>query len=308
MDAAVDERHLGDEGRIRVGAFTWRPTSRHPLLMGIVNASPDSFSDGGELAALDQQVARAMELVADGADIIDVGGESGVTDTRVSDAEEEAARVVPVVRLLAERGVCVSVDTWKPAVADAALDAGASMINDVSGLRDPAIVDLCVEHGAGIVIMHTRTAPKTKVVLGYENVLADVGDFLGERLELAVGRGLSPDHVVLDPGPDFAKTPAQTVRTLRGLSTLLALGRPLLLALSRKDFLGALTGRPPRERLPATLAAVGEGLDAGGSILRVHDVLAVRDFLRVRAALRGWADVPEDLRLADHLRRQRAPG
>jgi len=276
--------------------------------MGIVNTGPDSFSDGGDLRGLDRQVARAMELVADGADIIDVGGESGVTDTPVTDTALEIARVVPVVAGLAERDVCVSVDTWKPAVAAAALDAGASMINDVSGLRHVALVDLCRRHGAGLVIMHTRAEPKTKAVVGYDDVVADVAGFLVDRLALAVGRGLPPDQVVLDPGPDFAKTPAQTVRSLRGLAGLASLGRPVLLALSRKDFLGALTGRPPRERQAGTLAAVGEGLDAGGSILRVHDVRATRDFLRVRAALRGWADVPEDLRLADHLRRQRSPG
>jgi len=307
MDAAADSRHIPPNGAVplQTGTFTWSPTAHRPIVMGIVNAGPDSFSDGGELVSLDQQVARAMELVADGADIIDVGGESGVTDTPVTAAAHEAARVVPLVRRLAERGVCVSVDTWKPVVAAAALEAGASMINDVSGLRDVAIVDLCIERGAGLVIMHTRAAPKTKVVLHYDDVLADVAGFLAERLALAVGRGLQAEQVVLDPGPDFAKTPAQTVHTLRGLATLAPLRRPVLLAVSRKDFLGALTGRPPRERLAGTLAAIGEGLDAGATVVRAHDVGSVRDLLRVRAALRGWTDVADDLRLADYLRRQR---
>jgi dihydropteroate synthase len=274
--------------------------------MGIVNASPDSFSDGGDLRGLDDQVQRAMGLVADGADIVDVGGESGVTDTPVTDAAQEADRVVPLVSALAGNGVCVSVDTWKPAVAAAALEAGASMINDVSGLRDPALVDACVQHDAGLVIMHTRTPPKTKVVLAYDDVVADIVTFLGQRLDLVRSLGLPAENVVFDPGPDFAKTPAQSVEALRRLPELVRLGRPLLLALSRKDFIGALTGRPPRDRLAGTLAAVGVGLDAGGSILRVHDVGAVRDFLRVRAALRGEVEVPEGLRLADDLRRQRA--
>jgi len=295
----------GEAMPLRAGSFDWWPSARHPLVMGIVNASPDSFSDGGDLRRLDDQLARALALVAAGADIIDVGGESGVTDTPVSDAALEARRVVPLVRRLAERDLCVSVDTWKPSVAAAALAAGASMINDVSGLRSLELVDRCVEHGAALVIMHTRTPPKTKVVRGYDDVVADIATFLGERLEVAVGRGLPPDNVVLDPGPDFAKTPAQTVGALRGLPRLAALARPVLLALSRKDFLGALTGRPPRERLAGTLAALGEGLDAGGSILRVHDVAATRDFLSVRAALRGWAPVPDGLRLPEHLRRQR---
>jgi dihydropteroate synthase len=292
---------------LRCGSFEWEPTPRRPVVMGIVNASPDSFSDGGELPGLDDQVARAMALVAEGADIIDVGGESGVTDTAVTAAEQEAARVVPLVRRLAEHGVCISVDTWKPEVAAQALAAGASMINDVSGLRELRLVDACVAHGAGLVIMHTRTPPKTKAVLDYDDVVADVSELLGERMEAAVRRGLPTDNVVLDPGPDFAKTPAQTLEALRGLPALAELGRPVLLALSRKDFLGALTWRAPRERLAGTLAAVGEGLDAGGSILRVHDVGAVRDFLRVRAALRGEVEVPEELRLPEHLRRQRTP-
>lgn len=291
---------------LRAGSFSWSPTSRQPLVMGIVNASPDSFSDGGELRGVDAQVVRAMELVAAGADIVDVGGESGVTDTPVSDAESEAALVVPLVRRLADRGVCVSVDTWKPAVAAAALDAGASLINDVSGLRDLELVDVCARHRAGLVIMHTRAAPKTKVHVTYDDVAGDIATFLAERLETAEGRGLAAEHVVLDPGPDFAKTPAQTVEALRGLSRLAGLGRPLLLAISRKDFLGAVTGRAPRDRLAGTLAAAGEGLDAGGSILRVHDVGAVRDYLQVRAVLRGWTPVPEGVRIADHLRRQRA--
>lgn len=292
---------------LRARSFEWRPTSRQPLVMGIVNAGPDSFSDGGELPDLDAQVARAMELVAEGADIIDVGGESGVTDTAVTDAALEVDRVVPLVRRLVEGGVCVSVDTWKPAVAAAALDAGASMINDVSGLADHGLVELCAGPGAGLVIMHTRTPPKTRTVVSYEGVVADVSAFLEAGLAVAVARGLTPEHVILDPGPDFAKTPAQTVDALRGLPALARLGRPVLLALSRKDFLGALTGRGPRARLAGTLAAVGYGLDAGGSILRVHDVGAVQDYLRVRAALRGWTPVPGDLRLAEHLRRQRAP-
>jgi len=303
-----DDRPSHRSAALRAGASCWSPSPSQPLVMGIVNAGPDSFSDGGELRGPDQQIARAVDLVAEGADIIDVGGESGVTDTPVTDAALEIARVVPVVLGLVERGVCVSVDTWKPAVAAAALEAGASMINDVSGLAETALVDLCLEHGAALVIVHTRTAPKTKAVVRYDDVATDVTGFLVERMEVALGRGLSTDQVVLDPGPDFAKTPAQTVRSLQGLASLASLGRPLVLALSRKDFLGALTGRAPRQRLAGTLAAIGEGLDAGGSILRVHDVGATCDFLRVRAALRGWVDVPEDLRLADHLRRQRSPG
>jgi dihydropteroate synthase len=200
----------------------------------------------------------------------------------------------------------VSVDTWKPAVARAALAAGAAMINDVSGLRDPELADACAATGAALVVMHTRAEPKVKDFPHYEDVAADVVEFVRERMALARERGVDEEAIVVDPGPDFAKTPAETVEVLRSLDGLAALGRPILLAVSRKDFVGALTGRPPRERLAGTLAAVGAGVDAGAAIIRVHDVAATVDYLKVRAALAGEAAVPADLRLAAGLRRERA--
>ena len=278
-----------------------------PLLMGVVNASPESFSDGGRYATTEAQVDRAMELVADGASIIDVGGESGVTGMDPLAAEEEVARVVPLVEHLVGRDVIVSVDTWKPDVARAALEVGAHIINDVSGLRDPTLADLCAEHGAGLVLMHTRAAPKRKEFPAYRDVVADVVGFLQERMGEAIRRGVAASSIVLDPGPDFAKTPAQTIAVLHRLGAVGALGRPVLLAVSRKDFIGALTRRRPRERDPGTLAAVAEGTDAGASILRVHDVAGVADFLAVRAALRGDVDVPADLALPLELRREPPP-
>ena len=272
-----------------------------PLLMGIVNASPESFSDGASVGSLDEQVERALAM---GADIVDVGGESGVTDRAPLPAAEETARVVPLVERLAAEGVVVSVDTWKAEVARAALDAGAAMINDVSGLLDPAIADACAETGAALVVMHTRARPKEKSFPRYHDVMADVLGFLRERMDVARERGVSDEQLVVDPGPDFAKTPAETVAVLRRLRELQVLGRPVLLAASRKDFIGALCGRPPADRLAGTLAAVGEGVDAGAAIVRVHDVAATRDFLAVRAALRGEVDVPRELRLDPRLRRQ----
>jgi dihydropteroate synthase len=272
-----------------------------PLVMGIVNASPESFSDGDSVGGLDEQVERAVAM---GADIVDVGGESGVTDRPPVPAEEEAARVVPLVERLAAEGVVVSVDTWKPEVARAVIDAGAAMINDVSGLRDPAIADACAESGAALVVMHTRARPKEKAFPGYDDVMADVLDFLRARIALARSLGVAEEQLVVDPGPDFAKTPAETVVVLRRLGELRELGRPVLLAASRKDFVGALCGRAPADRLAGTLAAVGEGVDAGAAIVRVHDVAATRDFLTVRAVLRGEIDVPRELRLDQRLRRQ----
>jgi len=278
--------------------------SSRPLLMGIVNASPESFSDGSEVADLAAQLRRALELTEQGAEMIDVGGESGVTNADPLPPEVEIERVVPLVERLAAEGLIVSVDTWKAPVAQAALAAGAAMINDVSGLRDPLIADACAAAGAALVIMHTRSEPKKKEFPEYDDVVQDVLAFLRERIALAAKHGLAEDHIVLDPGPDFAKTPAETIAVLQKLGSLREFGRPVLLAASRKDFIGAVTGRKPRERLAGTLAAVGEGVDHGATILRVHDVAEVRDYLDVRNALRGVVKVSDDLRLDEGLRRE----
>jgi dihydropteroate synthase len=258
--------------------------------MGVVNATPDSFSDAGEHPDLDARVAHAAALLEAGADLIDIGGESARGDRPAVPAGEEAERVIALVaRVAGELGALVSVDTYKPEVAEAAVAAGAVLVNDVSGLRDPALAELCARTGAGLVLMHTRVAPKATLLdpAAYDDVVADVAAFLRERMALAVDCGMDPEQLVLDPGPDFAKTPAQTVAVLRRLDVLHALGRPVLLAVSRKDFVGAITGRPPRERLAGTLAALAAGVDAGAQVVRVHDVAAAHDFLAVRAVLRG---------------------
>jgi dihydropteroate synthase len=273
-------------------------------IMGIVNATPDSFSDGGRYRGLDAQLARARELGADGAAVIDVGGESGVTNRPAVAAAEEIGRVVPLITRLASEGVRVSVDTWKAEVARAAVAAGAFMVNDVSGLRDPAMAGVCAEAGASLVITHTRAAPKEKAFPDYDDVVADVVAFLGERVEQAVAAGVARERIMVDPGVDLAKTPAQSVEVLRRLPELAALGRPVLLAVSRKDVIGAITGRAPRERLAGTLAAVGAGLEAGVAMLRVHDVAAVADYLAVRATVAGDRELPAALRLDEALRRE----
>jgi dihydropteroate synthase len=267
-----------------------------PLLMGIVNATSDSFSDAGDNPTLEARVERAAELVVEGADLIDVGGESARGDRPAVPVEEEIERVVPLVERIAGLGAAVSVDTYKPQVAEAAIEAGAALVNDVSGLRDVALADVCARTGAGLVLMHTRVAPKGTLLDPdrYDDVAADVAGFLHERMAVAIARGVDPEQLLLDPGPDFAKTPAQTVAVLRALGELHELGRPILLAISNKDFVGALTGRPPRERLAGTLAAVAHGVEAGAHVLRVHDVAAAADFLRVRAALRGELELAPD--------------
>jgi len=279
-----------------------------PWLMGIVNATPDSFSDDGRYPTTEARVELARELLAAGADVIDIGGESGVTNRPAVAAEEEIARVVPLIeRVAGELGALVSVDTYKPAVAAAAIAAGARIVNDVSGLRDPALADVCASTGAALVIMHTRAAPKTKLLdPGMDGrMAADVVAFLRERIELARARGVADEQLILDPGPDFGKTPAQTVEVLRRLDDVLAFGRPVLMALSRKDFIGAITGRPPRERLAGTLAALGWGADAGGHIFRVHDIAAAAEFLVVRDVLAGRRELAADARLSDRLRWER---
>jgi dihydropteroate synthase len=279
--------------------------------MGIVNASPDSFSDAGLHPDLSARLALARQMVVEGAQVIDVGGESAVTGRPRVPVEEELERVVPLVEALArDPGVLVSVDTRKPAVAAAAIQAGARMVNDVSGLRDPELADVCADTGAALVLMHTLAAPGERrhdPGLYGDDPPGEVASFLAERMELARARGVADEQLVLDPGPDFAKTPAQTVAVLRGLDALHALGRPLLLALSRKDFLGAITGRAPRARGPATLAAVAVAADAGAHLLRVHEVAAARDVLAVRAVLRGEAELPADARLPDGLRHEPPP-
>jgi dihydropteroate synthase len=279
-----------------------------PALMGIVNATPDSFSDGGLHPTTEAQVELALDLVGQGATIIDVGGQSGITGVPEVAVDEEIARVVPVVEGLhaAMPGLVVSVDTYRPAVVEAVLAAGAAMVNDISGLLYPEVAELCGSVGAGLVVMHTRARPKHKVLDPdlYGDVTGDVVGFLRERIDDAVSRGMAPEAIVVDPGPDFAKTPAQTVEVLRGMDRVRALGRPVLLALSRKDFVGAITGRPPRARLGGTLGAVG-ALAGPGTILRVHDVDTVRDYLAVAAVLAGRAELPADARLAEDLRWER---
>ena len=279
-----------------------------PLLMGIVNATPDSFSDAGLYPTTDSRVALADELVASGADVIDVGGQSGITGVPEVDAAEEVDRVVPVIEGIRARhpDVLISVDTYKPPVATAAIAAGASIINDVSGLLYPDVADICASTGAALVIMHNRSKPKVRLTdpLLYDDVTADVVGFLAEKLAVARERGMQPEAVIFDPGVDFAKTPFQTITLLREIDRVEALGRPLLFALSRKDFIGALTDRAPRDRLAGTLAAMAHLGSRPGHLYRMHDIADAVDYLKVQAALEGRVPVAPDLELSVSLRRQ----
>ncbi len=279
-----------------------------PWLMGVVNASPDSFSDAGRYRTLEQRLELAIEQLNAGADILDIGGESASTNRAPVTVQEEIERVAPLIELVvAELGAIVSVDTYKPAVARAAIAAGASIVNDVSGLRNPELALVCAESGAALVVMHTRAAPKQRMQDPdlYEDITQEVRGFLQERVAAALAAGVAHEQLIVDPGPDFAKTPAQTIELLANVGSLRSLGCPLLMAVSRKDFIGALTARAPRERLAGTLAALAYGVDAGAHIFRVHDVGAASDYLKVRAALRGELELSRDLVLAEELRHDR---
>lgn len=276
-----------------------------PALMGVVNANPDSFSDPGH-RGLDEVVAQVRQLVADGATVIDVGGQSGITNVPEVDPDEEIRRVEPVVRAIVAElpEVVISVDTYKPPVIEAVLEAGAHIVNDVSGMRAPELAPLVARHGAALVIMHTAAPPKTRLQERdlYANVVAEVGDFLAAKVAVALEAGVHPESIVLDPGPDFTKTPAQTVEVLRHLPALNPDRLPMLLAISRKDFIGALTQTRPKERGAGTLAAVAAVGSGSGTILRLHDVLEAARFLTVLDVLRSTDPVDPDLRLADELR------
>ncbi len=293
--------HLGDR----------RLTVDGTLVMGVVNASADSFSDGGRHGDLDARLALAADLVAEGADIIDVGGQSAITGVPETDAEIEAGLVVPLIGAIHATwpDVLISVDTYKPLVARRAVDAGAAIVNDVSGLLYPEVAEICATGGAGLVIMHTRSRPKVRLVdpAFYDDVVADVVGFLRDRVAAAGELGVPEEAIIVDPGPDFSKTPAQTIEVIRRLPEVRALGRPVLLALSRKDFIGAILQKPPRQRLAGTMAAIAHAAAEPGGIVRVHDVAATRDVLAVLDVLQGRTDVAADYELPMSLRREPAP-
>ncbi len=263
-----------------------------PLVMGIVNATPDSFSDGNGHVGTAECVQRALRMVAEGADIIDVGGESTRPGALPTDREEELRRVVPIVRSLAGRiDVPISIDTRKPEVAAAAIEAGASMINDVSGLSDPAMVDIATQYGVPVVLMHMLGDPSTMQAVveanSYEDVIADIMWFWEERMEMAESRGLGRDRIILDPGIGFGKLMEHNLEILDRLREMRCAGRPLLVGASRKGFIGRITGEPPAERLGGSLAAAALAALHGANIIRVHDVRETVGLVRTLAAVMG---------------------
>jgi dihydropteroate synthase len=255
-------------------------------IMGIVNVTPDSFSDGGAYLEHDAAVAHGLALLADGADLLDVGGESTRPGAAPVGAAEERRRVVPVIERLAGTGAVLSVDTSKAAVADAALAAGAAYVNDVTALRgDPDMAAVVTARGARVCLMHMQGEPRTmQDDPRYDDVVDDVRAFLEARIEAAVAAGIPLDRIDVDPGIGFGKTVEHNLELLRRLDELVAIGRPLVLGASRKAFLGRITGRDAAHRVPATLATLVLGLERGASVFRVHDVAPARDALAVAAA------------------------
>jgi len=259
----------------------------HPVLIGVVNVTPDSFSDGGRFTTVDRAVAQAERLVADGCELLDVGGESTRPGAVTVGEREEIARVAPVIEDLARRGLGpLSVDTRKAAVARAALGAGAAVVNDVSGLSfDPAMAGVLGTSDAGLIVMHMRGTPDTMDSLAvYRHVAAEVAAELGAATARAEAAGVGRERIVVDPGFGFAKTPEQNFRLLDELATLAGLGYPVAVGPSRKRFLGAATGRPVEDRDRATAVACALAWERGARLFRVHDAALAREALRVAAA------------------------
>ncbi|MBI3821634.1 MAG: dihydropteroate synthase [Planctomycetes bacterium] len=259
--------------------------------MGIVNVTPDSFSDGGQFVHTDTAIAHALELVRQGADLLDIGGESTRPGSQPVPLADELARVLPVVTALTKQtSVPISIDTSKADVASACLQAGAHIINDVTGLTgDPRMADVVRDFGAGVVVMHMQGSPATmQVAPKYDDVIADLSRYFSERLQTLTTHGIAREAIVLDPGIGFGKTRAHNIKLLADLAKFQQLGRPVCLGVSRKGFLGKLLDRPVEERLAGSLAAAAYALaDNAVQILRVHDVAAHCDLVRVWEVLRA---------------------
>lgn len=275
-------------------AATWRcgsrrfDLSRRPCIMGILNLTPDSFSDGGSYDSVERAVAAAELMAGDGADIIDIGGESTRPGAPPIPAAEELRRVMPVIEALSGRiAVPLSIDTWKAEVARAALAAGASVVNDISGMAfDPAMAEAVAATDAGVVLMHTRGKPaEMQQSTSYGDLVGEVCAYLRASLARAASAGIGTERIVLDPGIGFGKSVAGNLELIRRLGEFAPLGRPLLVGPSRKSFIGTTLGRGVDERLFGTAAAVAVSLVNGARIFRVHDVRAMRDVVDMAAAI-----------------------
>jgi dihydropteroate synthase len=283
--------HSRPLGRMALTLRHWRvrdvtlPLGGRTLLMGVLNVTPDSFSDGGTFIEVGTATAHAREMVEDGADIIDVGGESTRPGSTALSTDAELERVMPVLRALAQSAaVPLSADTYKSPVARAALEAGVKIVNDVWGFqRDPEMAHVAADFGAGVILMHNREMVDETI-----DIVADVKSFLARSLELALAAGIAEDRIVLDPGVGFGKTPEQSAEVITRIGEIKALGFPVLLGASRKRFIGRLLGiENPQDRLYGTLGAHLAGVQAGADIVRAHDIKPHRQALDVFDAIRS---------------------
>lgn len=278
-------------------ANVWRFNGRSfdlsatPLVMGVLNLTPDSFSNGGIYSSIQEAVAAAEMMVSEGADIIDIGGESTRPGAELVSVQEELARIMPVIETLAGRvGVPISVDTWKAEVAGAALKAGAEIVNDISAMTfDPGMTETVAGSGAAVVLMHNRGKPsEMQKNTDYSEVVSEVWAFLDARIEAAVSAGIDAERIVIDPGIGFGKSVSGNLELLRKLRNFESLHRPILVGTSRKSFIGAVLGREVSDRVFGTAASVAVSMMNGASIFRVHDVMAIRDTVdMVRAIMKS---------------------
>ena len=266
------------------------------IVMGILNVTPDSFSDGGRFDRVDRAVGHALQMAGEGADIIDIGGESTRPGASAVSEDQEIERVLPVIQALRQQSdIPISIDTSKAAVMRAAVDAGAEMVNDINALRAQDAMVACAELGVPVCLMHMQGEPRTmQQDPRYDDVVMDVADFLAQRRRACVDAGIAPGDIILDPGFGFGKTLQHNLALLGRLDVICELELPVMVGISRKRMLGAITGRPVEERLHAGIAAVVIAYQKGARLFRVHDVAATRDALAVCDALEHGKELQHD--------------
>jgi len=271
---------------LKLGRFSL--TLERPLIMGVVNVTPDSFSDGGRFFGTQQALEHARVLIEEGADILDIGGESSRPAAEPVGLDEELRRVMPVLEQLAQMPVPVSVDTCKPEVMRCAIAAGAAMVNDINALREPGALEAVAQSQAAVCLMHMQGEPRSmQRDPQYEDVVAEVTAFLAQRVEAAQQAGVARERIVIDPGFGFGKNTGHNLGLLRGLHKIAGLGQPVLVGLSRKSLFGKITGKPVADRVSASVAAALLAVERGAALVRVHDVAATRDALLVLNAIEG---------------------
>lgn len=273
-----------DDRILRCGAFALNLS--RPLVMGVVNITPDSFSDGGKFLATNAAIDHGLQLIEDGADILDIGGESTRPGAEPVNIAEELRRVLPIIQAMQRKNVPISIDTMKPEVMKAAIQAGVSMVNDVNALRADGAVEICAESNVGVCLMHMQGSPRTmQLEPTYSDVVAEVKTFLLDRAQACERAGIARDRIVIDPGFGFGKNREHNLTLLRRLKEFRELGYAVLAGLSRKSVLGKITGQEVVSRVPASVAAAMLAAQTGAHIVRVHDVRATKDALAILHAV-----------------------